>query len=242
MVPVFVFSCQTYDAMGERIREVGDWIVDLVYPKRCSGCGRRGVWLCQACDRELTRFAPPWCSRCGVPAELSLCRCEDLPAELSWVRSIGPFDGWIRGEVIQIKYHGEWGRASNLGVPIAALVHGVDVDALVPVPLHPSRLRQRGFNQSRVIAKQVAEQAGIELNDVLERTRRTPSQVSLGAADRRENVKGAFSLKRGADVVGLRLVLIDDVITTGSTLGACAEALVLAGAASVAAITVAREL
>jgi predicted amidophosphoribosyltransferase len=93
-----------------------------------------------------------------------------------------------------------------------------------------------------VIAEHAAEQSGIEVNDVLERTRRTPSQVSLGAHARRDNVKGAIALKRGADVTGQKLVLIDDVITTGSTLGVCAEALLLAGAASVAAITVAREL
>jgi ComF family protein len=159
------------------------------------------------------------------------------------VRSVGPYDGWLRGAVIQFKYHGEWGRAEHLGRALARLLHDMmDIDALVPVPLHPSRLRQRGFNQSLLLAQHAGHGVGVAVDDLLTRTRYTTPQVSQGAEMRAINVAGAFSLGPHHEVAGRSLVLVDDVITTGSTLSACAETLLKAGARVVAAATVAREL
>ena len=159
------------------------------------------------------------------------------------MRSVGPFDGWLRGAVVQFKYHGEWARAAHLSEYLApAVAHLQPVDALVPVPLHPARLRQRGFNQSLLLALRAGDLLGIQVDEALIRTRRTNAQVHLGAEQRLANVAGAFAVQSGFPVAGRSLVLIDDVVTTGSTLSACAEALINAGATFVKAASLAREM
>jgi ComF family protein len=166
-----------------------------------------------------------------------------MPPSLTRVRSIGPFDGWLQRAIVEVKYHGEWARAEHLAEPLAALVNGeIAADALVPVPLHPARLKQRGFNQSLVIARYTANLLEAEVLDVLVRNRRTAPQVSLGARARRENVENAFSATPDVRLGGRSLVVIDDVITTGSTLAACADTLLHAGAGSVSVVTIAREM
>ena len=116
------------------------------------------------------------------------------------------------------------------------------IDLLVPVPLHPSRLRYRGFNQSLLLAQYVGALLGVEVRDALERTRRTDAQASLGAEQRQANVAGAFAARPDAAVAGLSIVLVDDVITSGATLSACTGELRQAGAKSVSAVSIAREL
>ena len=171
------------------------------------------------------------------------CRCHSTPANLEQVRSVGPFDGWLRGAVVQFKYHGEWARTAHLGALLAgSIAHLQPVDMLVPVPLHPTRLRQRGFNQSLLLAQFAGDVLGFEVTEALVRTRRTDAQVSLGAEQRKANVAGAFAVKPGRVVTGLSIVLIDDVVTTGSTLSACARELIGAGAVSVKAVSLAREM
>jgi ComF family protein len=116
----------------------------------------------------------------------------------------------------------------------------LSADLVIPVPLHPSRQRERGFNQAGLLASVLAERAGLPLNDVqLSRTRATPPQVGLGAEERKANVQDAFTW-RGSGLEGLRILLIDDVCTTGATLEACAVALAAGGAKSVWALTLAR--
>jgi ComF family protein len=159
------------------------------------------------------------------------------------VRSVGPFDGWLRGAIVQFKFHGEWARAADLGEPLATAITDLQrVDVLIPVPLHPIRLRQRGFNQSLLLAQQAGDLLGVDVKDALVRTRRTDAQVSLGADRRMANVAGAFAAQPHILIAGLSVVLIDDVVTTGSTLSACAEALLGAGATSVKAASLAREM
>jgi ComF family protein len=178
-----------------------------------------------------------------VPGTYLRCRCHSTPANLEQVRSVGPFDGWLRGAVVQFKYHGEWARTAHLGVLLASSVaHLERVDTLVPVPLHPTRLRQRGFNQSQLLAQFAGDRLGVEVSDALIRTRRTDAQVTLGAEQRKANVAGAFTIKPNIVVAGLSIVLIDDVVTTGSTLSACAKELIGAGAVSVKAVSLAREM
>jgi ComF family protein len=149
----------------------------------------------------------------------------------------------LRGAVVQFKYHGEWARTPHLGELLAGSVaHLQRVDALIPVPLHPTRLRQRGFNQSLLLAQYAGDSLRVEVKEALVRTRRTNAQVTLGAEQRKVNVAGAFAIKPNIAVAGLSVVLIDDVVTTGSTLSACAEVLIGAGAASVKAVSLAREM
>jgi ComF family protein len=227
----------------DRVRVVAEFGIDLMYPKRCAGCGRRGKWVCAHCEAALALFTEPWCQRCGIPPGYGRCRCETLPDALDLVRSVGAYTGWLRGAVIQLKYHGEWGRAQPLGRDLAHRIASVPaVDALVPVPLHPARLRQRGFNQSLLLARHAGRLLDVNVADVLIRTRQTSAQVSLGAEARAMNVAGAFALRPRHEVAGQSFVLVDDVITTGSTLAACAETLLVAGARAVAAATVAREM
>lgn len=216
-------------------------LVEVLYPRRCAGCGRRGEWVCHACRGMVPCFVPPWCRRCGEPATRS-CRCAELPAGLAALRSAAPFDGWLRLAILAFKYQDEWARAEHLGVLLADLLADLaPIDALVPVPLHPSRLRQRGYNQSALLAHHAGRVAGIPVLDTLTRVRATPQQVRLDAAARQANVDGAFVATANPDPVGLRLVLVDDVVTTGATLGACANALLAAGTARVDAVTLARE-
>lgn len=227
----------------EILRAAGEFAVDLVYPKRCAGCGRRGSWLCADCEARFVPFLPPWCARCGVPTALSRCQCERLPEALSAVRSVGPFEGWLRNAIVQCKYQGEWARAEPLALVMKDAVSDImPCDALVPVPLHAARFRLRGFNQSQLLARHLAKHTGGAVKEPLVRMRKTMAQAELSAEERQSNVVGAFELAPRAKVDGMSLVLIDDVMTTGSTLAACAEVLLQAGATSVCAATVAREL
>lgn len=156
---------------------------------------------------------------------------------------MGPFAGWLRGAVIQCKYHGEWARVSQLAALLGEVCQTLGpCDALVPVPLHSSRVRQRGFNQSLLLARGVADLHHIPVEACLVRTRRTDSQAQLTAEERRRNVTGAMALAPEGTITDRRFVLIDDVITTGSTLAACAAVLEQAGARSVKAATICREL
>lgn len=203
----------------------------------------RGTWLCSRCESATSRFVEPLCLSCGVPEALGACRCAELPDSVERVRSIGAYGGWLRGTVTQVKYHGEWARVSLLGPLLAeACVDLLPADVLVPVPLHPSRRKQRGFNQTEKLAESLSSHVAIPVELALQRSRKTSPQVRLDAAGRQTNVLGAFQLALGSSIAGKRVILIDDVITTGATLGACAEILVAGGASAVSAVTVAREM
>lgn len=225
------------------VSRLGEFFLDCVYPKSCAGCGSRGRWLCDRCDVPAARFLAPVCSGCGIPIASGVCRCQELPPGIVAVRSVGPYRGWVGGAIRQIKYHGEWARVSHLGPLLAEAVDGVHpLDCIVPVPLHPARLKQRGFNQSEKLADVLAAAIEVPVGRPLARTRRTGAQARLGAGERRENVRGAFAPVPGVDVIGKSVLLIDDVITTGSTLGECAEILRAAGASRVTVLAVAREM
>jgi ComF family protein len=145
--------------------------------------------------------------------------------------------------VVQIKYQGEWARVALLAPLLGqACEEFLALDSLVPVPLHPSREKQRGFNQTEKLASALSSEIAVPVEMPLVRARKTSPQVRLDAEGRRGNVAGAFALASGARVEGRRLALVDDVITTGATLGACAQVLMAAGAAEVSVVTVAREL
>lgn len=226
-----------------RVRAVLDFAVDVVYPKRCAGCDRRGVWLCPDCDGALPRYSRPWCPHCGVPESYARCACPSLPEQLAMVRSVGPFAGWLREAIHRLKYHGEWARADDLGGLLAdAIVDLPRCDLVLPVPLHPSRRKLRGFNQSALLAEAIGRSHSLAVGNVLIRTRRTHAQVDLHAAARATNVAGAFAVAGNVALTGKSVLIVDDVITTGATLAACTDALREAGAETVAAATLARDL
>ena len=224
---------------------VGRALIDTVYPRTCAGCGMRGVWLCDMCASEtLLLDLPGTCRRCGEPFHEAMCGCGDLPAVIDVARAAAVYDGWASAAVKRMKYDREPDRARHLASFLAPLVPAFGhVDALVPVPLHPSKERDRGFNQSALIATHLSGLTGIPVHPLLQRTRKTVSQTTLSGRQRRENVANVFAIDPAWHPrPGLRYVLIDDVRTTGATLGACASALQGSGASRIGVLTFALDM
>jgi len=219
-----------------------DAVVRTVLPPVCAGCGVSGHWMCPICDTCVRRIdLGSICERCGGHREgaTTCVRCADWSRSLARCRSAYIFDGAVRQSIHRLKYSGEHARAEWCGIEIArlAIELGWRPDILVPVPLHRSILRTRGYNQSAKIASFASIALSVPWGDVLVRTRPTVSQVGLDADHRRENVSGAFACRY--DLTDLAIVLIDDVVTTGATLEACAETCQSAGALDVRAVTLA---
>ena len=213
-------------------------VLDLLLPPICAGCGVEGHALCEPCARPLRRRLdePP-----GVPIGLAL----PVPAGLVQVEWCAAFTGPVRAAIHAHKYRGERRVALPLGRALAerwARV-GRGGDLVVPVPGHPARLRERGFDQAADLARVCASHLGLPMARVLERRQRTTAQHSLGREARARNMAGAFGV-RDADrgrVAGRWVIVVDDVSTTGVTLSGCATALLDAGALAVSGLTVARE-
>jgi ComF family protein len=221
-----------------------DWfrssIVDATFPRRCAGCAKRGSWVCAECDAAFGNFEPPWCIRCGTPNAIQPCLCGTIPLEMFQFRAYGPHSGWLQHSIHALKYGEETARAEHLGRLLGPLMQSLDSwDWIVPVPLHIGRQRERGFNQAELLAQFAVEDETKILPALVRRIRATPQQVGLDAVSRRLNLLGAFAAVEPELTVGRRIVLIDDVMTTGSTLQQCALALLEAGATSVSAVTLA---
>jgi len=229
-----------------RTRAVGRAALDVVFPRWCVGCG--GVvevgpcqHLCEDCLAAVTFSRAPYCSTCGwpFPGEVSGPRrcpnCVDLEPEFEEGRTGLLLRGPARAFVHELKYHAGWHLRSDLRAlaqRMTLLREFVRGAVLVPVPLHPRRLRWRGFNQARWVADALAEvgnASGVE--DLLIRIKNTPQQTRLDRAAREKNMKGAFALNPKAKITAAtRYVIVDDVFTTGATLNACAKVLREAGA------------
>jgi ComF family protein len=215
-------------------------VADAAFPRRCAGCGKRGAWVCPECDAEFERFEPPWCRRCGTPRRIQPCFCNAIPSELRQFRAFGPHLEWLRKSIHALKYGEETARARHLGSLLGPLLETLEPwDWVVPVPLHASRQRERGFNQAELLAQFAVPDKSKILPALVRRIRATPQQVGLDAATRRTNLLGAFAAVEPELTQGKRIVLVDDVMTTGSTLQQCAVVLLDAGAASVSAVTLA---
>ncbi len=218
--------------------------LDVLFPPRCIVCGRVDAWLCQGCVPRLPWLRGPTCSRCGTPLERAgLCpRCREAPLRLIRIHSLLLFEGPLRTAIHRFKYQHGWPLARPLGELMANYwrTHPLPADVLVPVPLHPTRFLRRGYNQSALLAGELGKRVGLPLDEsALQRVRATASQMRLKAEARRRNVAGAFRCPDGR-MEGRRVVLIDDVCTTGATLEACADALYAGGASEVRAMTLAR--
>jgi ComF family protein len=192
----------------------------------------------------LSSIREPMCAKCGEPNTPSrLCsKCRQYTLNIEVIRSVAIFQGTLRNAIHRFKYE----RLASLAAPFGDLLtdawraNDFQADWIVPVPLHPARERDRGYNQAALLAQQLSDRTHIPtLPRALKRTRVTAVQMELKAAERRTNVAGAFACSE-ARVRGQRVVVIDDVCTTGATLEACAQALSQAGAASVFALTLAR--
>jgi ComF family protein len=219
-------------------------LLDLILPPRCGGCRRIGSWLCADCRHRVRRLEEPMCRRCGVelPSAREQCGCRHRLTSLTRLRSAVAYEGPIEGAVHRFKYQG-WKRLAR---PLAELlaerlsIEGVSAPWVVPVPLHPSRFRQRGFNQAELLARELQRHLALASpQGGLHRIRATPPQVGHDRRWRLQNVSGAFEWRGGA-LDGAAILVIDDVATTGATLDACASALRAAGSGPITGVSVAR--
>lgn len=225
-------------------------ILDLLFPARCVGCKERGVWLCPDCMSGLARVGPYVCKICGYPtAGTQLCSlCYRTPLHIQGIRAPFYFEGTLRNAIHKFKYQ----RAKHLAEPLTmVLVEYLSTNPteaniiqeagiIVPVPLHESRFKERGYNQSELLAEGLGRAFHTPVaNHTLRRTRPTKAQMSLPADERAANVRGAFACQ-DSGVSGQRVLVVDDVCTTGATLEACSIALARNGASAVWGLCIAR--
>jgi len=238
------------------------WLLDWIYPPRCRFCGEplpshAEEYFCSACRERIRIVSHPLCPTCGRPfldtgGEDHLCgsclmRSPYFERARAWAcYPTEAIEGHPLRDVLQrFKY----GRKLSLGKPLGRLMaracapffHDCTFDVIVPVPLHPKRLRWRGFNQALVLAREVGRGWGVPVDPfILVRSRETPPQTQLAEEERRKNVRGAFALGRGKTVQERFVLLVDDVYTSGATVNECSRTLCRGGAKGVYVLTLAR--
>ena len=226
-------------------------VIDFIFPPVCAGCGTAGSLACAPCQEKIIKLIEPLCQRCGqLVIDAGLCkRCTKVPPTIDKIRSAVLYTDPVNKFVHAFKYYDQFALAK----PLAALMldsltelsppsENNQPNLLVPVPLHPVRERERGYNQSYLLAAELSQMTGIPvLQHGLKRTRPTEVQAHLDLDERTKNVTGAFEVG-DSDFNGKSVYLIDDVCTTGATLFSAADCLKTAGAQRVTGLTVARAL
>lgn len=231
-------------------------VLDTLFPPLCHHCKSpvsvdADLHLCRDCNEKITVLASPLCPRCGTPFATEggidhLCgTCATVPPHFAAARGAVLFTSPVRELIHRFKYEKKVHLRRPLGLLTARHLEEFAAtsaaELLLPVPLHRRRLRERGFNQALLLGDFLARSWHIPLSrNNLRRTRWTEPQISLSAAERAANVRGAFSVHTPAEVKGKRILLVDDVYTTGSTVSECARTLLREGAAAVYVVTAAR--
>jgi len=222
--------------------------LNIFFPENCPVCGSRSDMhsvapFCGNCWQSLAPYKGPKCRKCGKPlvSDVSIICAECISDEPAFIlaNSFGLYDGTLKKAINLLKYHG----VKRLSRPLADLLSRLNlpaVEAVIPVPLHKNRLRQREYNQSALIAYHVAKKCSYEfiLNSLI-KTNNTSPQVGLSSKSRRKNIKNAFEVRNQGNITGKQILLVDDVITTGATIRECARVIKKAGAESVYAVTLA---
>lgn len=218
-------------------------LLDLIFPPTCGGCGAEGTFLCNDCEADIPALDRMRCRVCSKPGTSLLCGwCRATDHPFDGITAPYRWDGIVRDLVYSLKYKGVRASAPRLSELMIAHLRrrSLSVDVIVPVPLHSRRERQRGYNHSALLAEGIGRGMGIPVAvDMLTRTRNTPPQVSMRTPEERhKNVVDAFECADDPD--GRRVLLVDDVVTTGATIAACSAPLREAGASSIWALSLAR--
>lgn len=243
-----VAECEPPDASSpcmEAIRESANALLDFVYPPKCYLCGAVGDWVCATCVASWPRPEQPACPRCGHPLPIGICEwCGNGMQPLRVAAFPFAFADAARDAVHLLKYGAKRRIARPMAEEMARAYWSAPQmragEVLVPVGLHPKRLRRRGYNQSEWLAAELSGILGLPAERWSVRVRDTRAQVGLSRQDRASNVAGAFDASSQA--AGRRVILVDDVSTTGATARSAASALVRAGTPWVALLTFARDL
>lgn len=224
----------------QKFRSLTGTVVDVIFPPVCASCKSVGELLCSACREKIVWVREPVCDKCGRSLSFSseeCLSCLQEPLSLHQIRTATFYEGPVADTIKKFKYEGFFALAQ----PLAALMLAAwplwqtPVDLVIPIPLHAARQRERGYNQSEMLARIMEQDLGWRVEPAaLKRVRRTRPQVGLNSAERQANVQGAF-VTDPTLIEGKQLLLIDDVRTTGATLVAAADILLAAGAASVSA-------
>lgn len=240
--------------MVSNLAYIARGLADFLFPPRCLACENiptSGAPFCADCASRIVMIGDALCPVCGIPyraagADRHLCgECITAPPPFSIARAFGIYESALMDAIHRFKYKGQIASGDALGDIMASRTYDslniAGFDVIMPVPLHRAKLRQRGFNQALILARRVARKYRIPVDFLsLRRTKPTPAQVDLSGDERRKNVKGAFAVNKKQSVKEKRILLIDDVYTTGSTVKECARALMRAGASEVAVLTLAR--
>ncbi len=228
-------------------------LLDLVYPPQCLACKApldhtKEAYLCKRCVGDIKTNPKPWCVKCGraVGGVGALCHeCRKTRYHFERAYSACLYEGPLKECVHQFKYRGRSQLSRLLSGFIidfikdnAEILEGVN--AVTAVPLSAKRLKEREYNQSRLLAAEISETFALPLLDALIKTRSTPPQSEMRRESRLTNIKDAFGMREGVNLNGRNVLLVDDVLTTGSTLNECARVLAEAGAKKVIALTLAR--
>jgi competence protein ComFC len=219
-------------------------VLDVLFPPVCGGCGKVGSHWCADCQQRVQVLNGTVCEVCGLPQAAdgvcNICRAE--PPYFHALRAWAVFEDPVRKALHRLKYRRDFSIGEALAAQMTDFAKGLNwhMDMLIPIPLSRQRMKERGYNQVGMIAKPLARALEVEfVPKALVRCKDTCSQVGLSKQERQKNVLGAF---QAVGVKGKTILILDDVSTTGSTLSSSAEALLLAGAKDVYALTVARAL
>ena len=247
-------SCRIPSGLRSFLARAGEGLLSLFYPPHCANCGSdtpAGQHLCPACAAEAAQVTAPFCQQCSQPfsgditGAFTCSNCDGRTFHFRCAVARYRGTGVVKEFIHRFKYQGHF----YLRHQLADWMHEGFADerlqfpppeALVPVPLHPARRREREFNQAEVLARLLGERTGLAMSDSLVRIRYTTTQTRLNREQRMENLRGAFVVRQSRPVTARHLLLIDDVLTTGSTVEECSRVLLEAGAASVRVLTAAR--
>lgn len=232
--------------MQSRLYQAGWKLLDVLFPPSCAGCGTWGYRYCPDCFDKTQVITGPICQICGdllyQPEEVICSRCRTQEVAFAAIRSWAVFRDPLQTAIHKLKYRQDRGLGEILAKPLTALLdqYRWQINLIVPVPLDRIRRKERGYNQAALLGKPLSWNTGIPYSEhVLSREKITRQQVGLSLSEREANMSGAFRGDRCL-AAGQTILVIDDVVTTGSTINACATALIGAGASQVFGLTLAR--